>query len=125
MECPCVLEAINVTRIDLLQRREAAGTGIAAIHGPIVLAGEQAGRKSTDEEDALVHRNYQFIRIVFREAIAVVFWRRNRSGGYTFLWTGMKVLKHDGLRHHGLGVLPTIPVQRTQAGVAAGVDEVL
>jgi hypothetical protein len=37
----------------------------------------------------------------------------------------MKVLKHDGSRHHGIGTLPTIPVARTQAGVAAGVDEVL
>ncbi len=37
----------------------------------------------------------------------------------------MKVLKHDGLQHHGLGILPTVPVSRTRAGIAAGRDEVL
>ena len=37
----------------------------------------------------------------------------------------MKVTKHDGTRHHGVGIKPTIPVTRTQAGVAAGRDEVL
>jgi C-terminal processing protease CtpA/Prc len=46
-------------------------------------------------------------------------------GGYTITWTGMKVLKHDGSRHHGVGIRPTIPVSRTQAGVAAGRDEIL
>src|SRR5205807_5800842 len=46
-------------------------------------------------------------------------------GGYGVVWTGMKVLKHDGSRHHGVGIQPTIPVTRTQAGVAAGRDEVL
>jgi hypothetical protein len=46
-------------------------------------------------------------------------------GGYNISWTGMKVLKHDGSRHHGVGIAPTIPVARTQAGVAVGRDEVL
>ena len=46
-------------------------------------------------------------------------------GGYTISWTGMKVLKHDGSRHHGVGILPTIPVSRTIRGVAEGRDEVL
>ena len=46
-------------------------------------------------------------------------------GGYTVGWTGMRVLKHDGSRHHGVGILPTVPVQRTRAGVAAGRDELL
>jgi C-terminal processing protease CtpA/Prc len=46
-------------------------------------------------------------------------------GGYTVTWTGMKVLKHDGSQHHGIGILPTIPVARTRAGVAAGRDELL
>ena len=46
-------------------------------------------------------------------------------GGYTISWTGMKVLKHDGSQHHGVGILPTIPVQRTIRGVAAGRDEIL
>lgn len=46
-------------------------------------------------------------------------------GGYTLWWTGMKVLKHDGSQHHGIGIKPTIPVTRTRAGVAAGRDEVL
>jgi C-terminal processing protease CtpA/Prc len=46
-------------------------------------------------------------------------------GGYTFYWTGMKVLKHDGSRHHGVGIAPTIPVSRTVRGVAEGRDEQL
>lgn len=46
-------------------------------------------------------------------------------GGYGITWTGMKVLKQDGAQHHGVGILPTIPVARTRAGVAEGRDEVL
>ncbi len=46
-------------------------------------------------------------------------------GGYRFTWTGMKVLKHDGSRHHGIGIQPTIPVSRTIAGVARGRAELL
>jgi hypothetical protein len=46
-------------------------------------------------------------------------------GGYRVTWTGMKVLKHDGSRHHGLGILPTVPVSRTIAGIARGRDELL
>jgi C-terminal processing protease CtpA/Prc len=46
-------------------------------------------------------------------------------GGYRVSWTGMKVLKHDGSVHHGIGILPTVPVQRTVRGIAAGRDELL
>jgi C-terminal processing protease CtpA/Prc len=46
-------------------------------------------------------------------------------GRYTVSWTGMKVLKHDGSRHHGVGIQPTVPAKRTIAGVAAGKDELL
>jgi C-terminal processing protease CtpA/Prc len=46
-------------------------------------------------------------------------------GGFTISWTGMKVLKHDGSQHHGVGILPTIPVTVTRAGIAAGRDEIL
>jgi C-terminal processing protease CtpA/Prc len=46
-------------------------------------------------------------------------------GGYTITWTGMKVLKHDGSQHHGVGIQPTIPVSRTRAGIAAGRDEMI
>jgi C-terminal processing protease CtpA/Prc len=46
-------------------------------------------------------------------------------GGYRLIWTGMKVLKHDGSRHHGVGIQPTIPFSPTLAGIAAGRDEVL
>lgn len=40
-------------------------------------------------------------------------------------WTGMRVLKHDRSRHHGVGIAPTVPVVPTPAGIAAGRDEVL
>jgi hypothetical protein len=46
-------------------------------------------------------------------------------GGYMITWTGMKVLKHDGSPHHGVGIVPTVPASRTRAGVADGRDEVL
>jgi C-terminal processing protease CtpA/Prc len=46
-------------------------------------------------------------------------------GGYRIMWTGMRVVKHDGSPHHGVGILPTIPTSRTRAGVAAGRDELL
>jgi C-terminal processing protease CtpA/Prc len=37
----------------------------------------------------------------------------------------MKVLKHDGSPHHGIGIRPTVPVSRTRKGVAEGKDEIL
>lgn len=46
-------------------------------------------------------------------------------GGYRVSWTGMKVLKHDGSQHHGVGIRPTVPVLPTPAGIAQGRDEVL
>jgi C-terminal processing protease CtpA/Prc len=46
-------------------------------------------------------------------------------GGYNVLWTGMQVLKHDGSQHHGVGILPTVPIEPTAQGIAAGHDEVL
>jgi hypothetical protein len=46
-------------------------------------------------------------------------------GGYTISWTGMKVLRQDGARHHGVGVQPDVPCSRTIAGIAAGRDEQL
>jgi C-terminal processing protease CtpA/Prc len=46
-------------------------------------------------------------------------------GGYRVVWTGMKVLKQDGSRHHGVGIQPTVPVSRTIRGVAEKRDELL
>lgn len=46
-------------------------------------------------------------------------------GNYKIWWTGMKVLKHDGSRHHGIGILPTVPVERTIQGVTEVRDEFL
>jgi C-terminal processing protease CtpA/Prc len=46
-------------------------------------------------------------------------------GGYTVSWTGMKVLKHDGSQHHGIGIQPTVPASRTRKGVTEGKDELL
>lgn len=46
-------------------------------------------------------------------------------GPNSIAWTGLRVDKHDGSPHHGVGILPDVPVERTQAGVAAGRDEVL
>jgi C-terminal processing protease CtpA/Prc len=46
-------------------------------------------------------------------------------GGYQVSWTGMRVTNLDGSRHYLLGVRPTVPVERTIAGVRAGRDELL
>jgi C-terminal processing protease CtpA/Prc len=46
-------------------------------------------------------------------------------GNVTMVFTGMKVLKHDGSQHHGVGIQPTVPVARTRAGVGAGRDELI
>jgi C-terminal processing protease CtpA/Prc len=45
--------------------------------------------------------------------------------GYNMAFTGMKVLKHDGSRHHGVGILPTVLVSRTIQGIRQGRDEQL
>jgi hypothetical protein len=37
----------------------------------------------------------------------------------------MRVEKHDGSPHHGVGILPTDPASRTRAGVEQGRDELL
>jgi C-terminal processing protease CtpA/Prc len=46
-------------------------------------------------------------------------------GGYTIRWTGMKVQKHDGSVHHGVGILPNVYVEKTIKGVREGRDEFL
>lgn len=46
-------------------------------------------------------------------------------GGYSINWTGMKVLKHDGSQHHGIGILPNVYVTKTIEGVKSGKDEFL
>ena len=46
-------------------------------------------------------------------------------GGYMMIWTGLRVLKPDGGRNHGVGIAPTVPVSRTPRGIADGRDELL
>jgi C-terminal processing protease CtpA/Prc len=46
-------------------------------------------------------------------------------GEYRITWTGMKVVKHDGSQHHGIGIQPTIFLSRTIKGVREGKDEFL
>jgi len=41
------------------------------------------------------------------------------------MFTGLRAIRHDGGQFHGLGVRPTVPVERTLAGVREGLDEVL
>jgi C-terminal processing protease CtpA/Prc len=51
--------------------------------------------------------------------------RTDLPGGYRLLWTGQRVLKHDGSPLHGIGISPTVPAARTVEGVAAGRDEIV
>jgi hypothetical protein len=46
-------------------------------------------------------------------------------GGCRVCWTGLRVVRYDGRRFHGVGIRPSVPVERTIAGVARGEDEVL
>jgi C-terminal processing protease CtpA/Prc len=46
-------------------------------------------------------------------------------GGYSIGFTGMKVVKQDGSRLHGVGILPDVAVERTIKGVRKGKDELL
>ncbi len=46
----------------------------------------------------------------------------NLPGGFEIMWTGMKVLKHDGSQHHGVGIIPTIPVPKTIQSIKEGRD---
>jgi hypothetical protein len=44
-------------------------------------------------------------------------------GGYSIMWTGMKVLKHDGSQHHLIGFKPDYPVHRTISAIMEEKDE--
>jgi C-terminal processing protease CtpA/Prc len=46
-------------------------------------------------------------------------------GGYYLTFTGMKVLRPDGGRHHGVGITPGVRVSPTRDGLAAGRDQIL
>lgn len=46
-------------------------------------------------------------------------------GGYSTRWTGLRVTKAGGKPLFTVGVTPTVPAERTRAGVAAGRDELL
>jgi C-terminal processing protease CtpA/Prc len=49
----------------------------------------------------------------------------NLPGGFKVVWTGMKVVKHDGSQHHLIGIQPTVPAQPSLAGAIEGRDELL
>lgn len=40
-------------------------------------------------------------------------------------WTNMKVLRHDGSQHHGVGIQPTVPVTRSIQAIVEDRDEAL
>jgi len=46
-------------------------------------------------------------------------------GGFYIIWTGMKVLKHDGTQHHGIGIVPDVPVELTIKAIRDRRDEFL
>jgi C-terminal processing protease CtpA/Prc len=49
----------------------------------------------------------------------------NLPSNYSFTWTGLKVLRHDGTMFHGIGVQPTVPVSQSWQGVVDGRDDQL
>ncbi len=44
-------------------------------------------------------------------------------GDLRVIYTGMRVVKHDGTQHHTIGIQPTVPMTRTLQGVKDGRDE--
>ncbi|WP_375562681.1 S41 family peptidase [Bernardetia sp. OM2101] len=46
-------------------------------------------------------------------------------GGYMITWTGMKVIKHNGNQHHGIGIIPNVKVEKTIKGITENRDEFL
>ena len=46
-------------------------------------------------------------------------------GKYFIRWTAIKMVKHDGSPHHGIGIIPQVLVERTLKGVKEGRDELL
>ena len=46
-------------------------------------------------------------------------------GNYSIMWTGMRVLKHDGSQLHLVGFRPDYPVKRTIKAIKEGRDEYL
>ena len=46
-------------------------------------------------------------------------------GGYRISFTGMRVIKHDGSKFHGVGILPDVYVEKSLDGVKSGTDEFL
>lgn len=49
----------------------------------------------------------------------------NLPAGFSFRFTGMKVVRHNGGQQHGIGILPNVPVFKTIKGVTEGRDEFL
>lgn len=46
-------------------------------------------------------------------------------GAIQVSWTGMKVVKHDGSQHHGIGILPSVYVTKTIKGIQENRDPFL
>ena len=46
-------------------------------------------------------------------------------GNFSMMYTGMKVLKHDGSQHHLIGIMPTHPQTITVQGIRNGKDELI
>jgi hypothetical protein len=46
-------------------------------------------------------------------------------GGYSIMWTGMKVLKQDGSQHHLIGYRPDFPIKRTIHAIKENRNEYL
>ena len=44
-------------------------------------------------------------------------------GGYRLIYTGMRVVKHDGSQHHTIGIQPTVYLERTIQAVREGRDK--
>lgn len=82
---------------------------------------------SYSESIMAIVENYKLGEIVGSPTAATngdINWIR-LPGNFIVWYTGLKVLKHDGSRYHGVGVKPTIPVIKTIKGVREGRDEVL
>lgn len=90
---------------------------------PVFLIG--SGAVSAAETVAGMFEHYAFGPIV-GQPTAGTNGNTNRismPGGFSVIFTGMRVLKHDGSQHHLVGIQPTVPLEPTIAGIREGRDE--
>lgn len=94
------------------------------ITGTVVFLADERALSATETALQFVE-HYKLGEIVGRPTAGAngAYNRITLPSGATVNFTGRRVLKHDGSTFHGVGIQPTIPLERTLAAVREGRDE--